>query len=254
MPAVPPELQPFLDRPDRAGVLTDFDGTLSPIVDDPAQAEPVPGAVEALAALADRYALVGVVSGRPVSYLRGHLGDRLWLSGLYGMEVVSRGERVEAEGSAAWRPAVDATVERARAELGFGDLVEHKGLSATIHFRTVPEREQEVRTWADAEADRSGLVVRPAKASLELHPPVPADKGTVVEAAAAGLDAVCFIGDDVGDLPAWDALDRLAAAGVHTVRIGVRSPEAPARLIGRADLLVDGPDGALELLRSLLDG
>ena len=102
------------------------------------------------------------------------------------------------------------------------------------------------------EAERTGLVVRTAKASLELHPPVEADKGTVVEAAAAGMAAVCFLGDDVGDLPAYDGLDRLAEAGVHTVRVAVSTVEAPAALLERADVVVDGPAGALNLLASLL--
>jgi trehalose 6-phosphate phosphatase len=109
-----------------------------------------------------------------------------------------------------------------------------------------------VRAWADGEAARSGLVVRPAKASVELHPPLHADKGSVVEHASAGLEAVCFLGDDVGDLPAYDALDRLSTAGVHTVKVAVATSEAPVTLLERADVVVDGPAGALALLQTLL--
>jgi trehalose 6-phosphate phosphatase len=241
---------PFREAPSRAAILTDFDGTLSPIVDDPAAAAPLPGAVDVLRRLADRYAVVGVVSGRPVSYLAGHLGDALWLSGLYGLETLDRGRRVEAEGADEWRPVVEDVV--AQAQEAFGSAVEAKGLSLTIHFRTRPELGAEVRAWADAAAGRSGLVLRSAKASLELHPPVAADKGTVVEAVAAGMGAACFLGDDVGDLPAYDALDRLAADGVHVVRVAVSTPEAPAELLERADVVVDGPAGALAVLEGLL--
>ena len=46
--------------------------------------------------------------------------------------------------------------------------------------------------------------------------------------------------------------DRLAADGVHVARIGVRSPEMPEELERRADVVVDGPQGALDLLRALL--
>jgi trehalose 6-phosphate phosphatase len=109
-----------------------------------------------------------------------------------------------------------------------------------------------VRAWADEEATRSGLVVRAAKASIELHPPVPADKGSVVEHAAAGLRSVCFLGDDVGDLPAFAALDRLAAAGVHTVKVAVSTEEAPVAVLEGADVVVDGPQGALALLEWLV--
>ena len=58
-------LAPLRDDPRGTGVFTDFDGTLAPIVDDPASALPLPGVVDALEALAGRYGRVGVISGRP---------------------------------------------------------------------------------------------------------------------------------------------------------------------------------------------
>lgn len=246
---MPDPFEPFLREPAAAGVLTDFDGTLAPIVDDPAAAVALPGVVEVLHRLAATYAVVGVVSGRPVDYLASRVGDELWLSGLYGLETLHRGERTEAPAGAQWRPVVEGAL--ARAFDAFGDAVEPKGLSLTLHFRTRPELGPEIRAWAAGEAARSGLVVRSAKASLELHPPVDADKGTVVEAATVGLRAVCFLGDDVGDLPAFDALDRLAATGVHAVRIAVTTDEAPVEMLERADVVVDGPAGALAVLGRL---
>jgi len=244
--------EPLLSDPGHAGVFTDFDGTLAPIVTDPWLAAPLPGAVEVLVRLAGTFGVVGVISGRPLDYLIGQLGDELWLSGLYGLETLEGGRRIEAPQAAEWRPVVDAAVQRARHE--FGDAVEPKGLSLTLHFRARPDLGPAVRAWADADATRSGLVVRPAKASVELHPPVKADKGTVIERAAAGLKAVCFLGDDVGDLPAFDGLDRMAAAGVHTVRVGVATEEAPPDLLARADVVVDGPAGALAVLERLSNG
>nr|MBA3955769.1 trehalose-phosphatase [Acidimicrobiia bacterium] len=47
------------------------------------------------------------------------------------------------------------------------------------------------------------------------------------------------------------ALDRLAATGIHTVRVAVGSDEAPVELMERADWVVDGPVGALALLEAL---
>lgn len=245
-------LDPLLADPGRAAVLTDFDGTLAPIVDDPGSAVPLPGAVEVLERLAATFGVVAVVSGRPVSYLATHVGGGVRLSGLYGLETLERGRRHEAPEAGPWRAVVTGAVERARGR--FGDAVEPKGLSLTVHFRTRPERGPDVRAWAAEEAAASGLVVRPAKASVELHPPLKADKGTVVESLAAGMAAVCFLGDDVGDTPAFDALDRLAATGVHTVRIAVSTEEAPVALLERADVVVDGPTGALSLLERLADG
>jgi len=94
--------------------------------------------------------------------------------------------------------------------------------------------------------------VRPARMSFELHPPIEADKGTAVRAVADDLAAICFIGDDVGDLPAFAELERLADEGVATVRIAVRSDEAPELLLAAADVVVDGPEGARDLLQTLL--
>ena len=208
--------------------------------------------VDVLHRLAERYAVAGVISGRPVSYLVGHLGEDLWLSGLYGLETLDHGRLVEAPQAEEWRPVVEGSVARARAAVG--DVVEPKGLSLTLHFRTAPERGPAIRAWAEEEATRTGLVVRPAKASVELHPPLKANKGTVVESAAAGLAAVCFLGDDVGDLPAFDALDRLAGAGVHAVKVAVSTEEAPQEILERADVVVDGPPGALAILERLAAG
>jgi trehalose 6-phosphate phosphatase len=88
--------------------------------------------------------------------------------------------------------------------------------------------------------------------SYELHPPIDVDKGTALHDLADGLDAVCFLGDDRGDLPAFAELERLAADGVVTARIAVRSDEAPDELLERADLVVNGPEGARDVLRQLL--
>ena len=93
--------------------------------------------------------------------------------------------------------------------------------------------------------------MREAKRSVELHPPVPTDKGTAIEALADGLRAVCYLADDLGDLPGFDGLDRLAARGVHAVRIAVRGSETPDAVLERADLVVDGPEGAVALLEHL---
>jgi trehalose 6-phosphate phosphatase len=254
---VPDPLAPLRSRPERAAVLCDFDGTISPIVDDPAEARPLPGSIDTLAALADRYAVVAVVSGRPVSFLIervGTGGGRVLLSGLYGLEAARRtaSGRWEVERrpeTAAWAPVVEAVAADAASRAPAGVIVEPKGLSLTVHWRTAPSCEDWARTYAREASARTGLVAHPAKASVELRLPVDRDKGTVVEELAGGLDAAAFVGDDVGDLPAVGALRRLPLAGVAVV---VRTDETPATLLDVADVVVDGPAGALDLLRGLL--
>jgi trehalose 6-phosphate phosphatase len=243
---------PLVDQPDRSAVLLDFDGTLSPIVDVPADARPLEGAVEVLAALARRFAVVAVVSGRPVDFLQPLLPPDVVISGLYGLEVVRGGERVDHAGAGGWRAAVDEVARRSAASGPRGVVVEPKGVSLTLHYREHPEIAAEVAEWAAAEAARSGLVARSARMSMELHPPVASDKGSAVEDLARGTRAVCFVGDDRGDLAAFDALDRLEERGAYAVRVVVNSDEVPGVLVERADLVVDGPVAVLGLLRTLV--
>jgi trehalose 6-phosphate phosphatase len=245
-------LEPLVRQPDKAGVLFDFDGVLSPIVEDPDAARPLPGVVDALRGLTARYALVGVVSGRPVDFLAPLLPEGMVLSGLYGLEVSRGGTRMDHPTAGAWREAVEDVV-RCSASLGpEGMRVESKGLSLTLHYRSRPELADPVREWAESQAARSGLVARSARMSVELHPPIEADKGTALDSLADELSALSYAGDDAGDLPAFGALDRLTAdRGVATLRVAVGSDEAPPALVDRADLVLDGPHQVLDLLRAL---
>jgi trehalose 6-phosphate phosphatase len=248
-------LAPFRDDPGGTGVFSDFDGTLAAIVEDPASARPLPGVVDALGALAGRYGRVGVISGRPASFLAEHLGGRgLFLSGLYGLEFVEEGSgEVRAiEEAAPWREIVEEVAAAGDAALPAGISVERKGLCLTVHHRHDPSREPESRASVEARAEQTGLVVHPARMSFELRPPLERDKGTVLAEAAAGRAHVCFLGDDRGDLTAFDALDRMAGEGATVLRVGVDSDEAPAALLERADIVVEGPEGSLSFLRGLL--
>lgn len=239
----------LLADPGRTGVFTDFDGTLAPIVDDPEQARPLDGAAATLAVLGRTMARVGVVSGRPAGFLLRHLGvDNVRLWGQHGLEAVVNGEVVARPDVEPWRDVVAEAVAAARRDLPEGD-VEDKTFTLTLHLRRRPEAAPLVRAWAEACAAATGLVVHTARMSYELRPPIRHGKDVTVEAAAQGLAAACFIGDDAGDAVAFDALDRLAP--MAAVRIAVASDESPEELLARADLVVDGPAGALAFLQQL---
>jgi trehalose 6-phosphate phosphatase len=241
--------------PERTGVFTDFDGTLSAIVDEAAAARPLAGAVDVLRGLAERYGRVAVISGRPASFLMERLeldGSPVEAYGLYGLEHLRDGTVTARVDALEWRDALDAYADAADAVAPDGVVVERKGLGVTLHVRTAPEHEMWARQFAQAEAAARGLSVHAARFSYELRPPVAVDKGTVVGGLVQGLDAATFLGDDRGDLAAFDALDRFAADGGTAVKVGVRSDEAPAELLERADVIADGPAGALDLLRQLL--
>lgn len=224
-------------------------------MNDPGGAEPHPGAVTVLAELASRWGRVAVVSGRPVTFLLGKLqgSGNTDLYGLYGMEHARSAEpdvhvAPEAE---AWRSAVSTAADLASARAPANVEVERKGLAVTLHFRLAPDRLRQTESLAAELANRTGLVTHPGKMSFELRPPLDLDKGTVLRSIAADCESVLFGGDDRGDLPAFAELRRLRDRGVDTFGIAAGGSETPAEVIAAADLVVEGPDGIVELLSRL---
>jgi trehalose 6-phosphate phosphatase len=247
-------LYAFRADPGDALVAVDFDGTLSPIVDDPAAARPLDGVPEALDRLAATYGEVAVVSGRPLEFLERWFPapSGVTLVGLYGLEVRRHGERQDHPSSGVWRETMADVAGLARLHGPEHMDVELKGLSITLHYRRHPQIADDVLAWAEQIAPPAGLKVRAAKMSVELHPPIDEDKGTVLRRLAADhAGSVMFAGDDVGDLPAFDYLDVLAASGRPVLRVVVDSAEAPPQLSSRADLLVDGPSAMTQVILEL---
>jgi trehalose 6-phosphate phosphatase len=245
---------PVVARASEAALFVDYDGTLAPIVTDPAGAGPLPGASAVLGRLAQHFGTVAVVSGRPVAYLVDALGDLpgVHVAGLYGLEERRSDGAVEfAADVARWRVPVEVVTRRAQADAPDGLVVEPKGVTVTLHWRTRPEREAWAEDFAARVSADTGLVVQHARMALELRPPVPADKGTVVRRLAEGRPAAACFGDDVGDLPAFAALAVLAAQGVAVARVAVVDDESPAEILDAADATVDGPSGAVALLEAL---
>jgi trehalose 6-phosphate phosphatase len=247
---------PWLGRPGTAGVLTDYDGTLAVVVEDRDKAVPLPGVFDVISALADRLSLVAVVSGRPVGYLESQLGriPKVTLVGLYGLERIENGELHLMNAAVQWEEAVASAASAVAQAAPPGLEIEMKGLTLVLHSRRSPETLQWARQWAAERAGSSGLVAQPGRFSVELLPPMRFDKGTVVAGLSTELSSVCFFGDDVGDLPAFDALRSLRSEGKTTIAVGVESPEQPDELADAVDLLVGGPEEALALLRALAEG
>jgi trehalose 6-phosphate phosphatase len=245
-----------VEQPDGTVVLTDFDGTLAPIVTDPTAVQPLPGATGVLARLGASYARVAVVSGRPVSFLAERLAGvpGVRLVGLYGFEVLDRDGRVVTVAEAErWRPVVAGVVARLEAVVPPGAWIESKGLTVTAHWRGAPTWGTEAAERVAAEASTTGLVAHAGRMSLELRPPMAVDKGSVVTGLASGHRAACFLGDDLGDLPAFAALDRLAGGGMATVSVAAVDAESAPEVAASATLAVPGPVGALAVLRWLAD-
>ena len=249
-------LGPLVVEPGATALITDFDGTLSSIVEDPASARPLEGVPELLDRLSQNFGVVAVVSGRPVTFLVEHLFphgssiNQVRLVGLYGMEEVGPdGSSRLTAAAKPWLPVVVDVAVRLQADAPPGVLVEGKGAAVTVHWRRAPGAENWVTGRLAEEALRSGLVPHPGRASIELRPPLDIDKGTIVRELTAGYGAACFLGDDLGDLPAFAALARRAHEdGTNVVGVAVRDAETAPEVVAAADLVVDGPVGARAIL------
>ncbi|MEV5428375.1 trehalose-phosphatase [Streptomyces sp. NPDC052701] len=257
-------LDALLARPGKALIGLDFDGTLAPIVADPERARAHPDAVPALAALAPKVAAVAVVTGRPAGVAVRNGGfagvpglEHLVVLGHYGAE---RWDAVTGTVSA---PAPHPGVAAVRAELpGFldrigawrGTWIEEKGRAVAVHTRRAADPQaafEALREPLTGLAARHGLIVEPGRMVLELRPPG-VDKGVALldHAREIGAESVLYAGDDLGDLPAFAAVDRLRSDGTPGLLVCSGSDEV-AELRERADLVVDGPEGVVRLLAGL---
>jgi trehalose 6-phosphate phosphatase len=255
--ALPKPLSDLAADAAHSALFLDFDGTLSAIVDDPVGARPLPGVPELLAELATEFAVVAVISGRPTAFLRDVLGAPAGVEviGLYGLE-----RALSATGEAgAWARVIDGVVAEARAGAPAGVYVEPKGLTVTLHWRHAPEARGWVEAFVRQVAPTHGLAVHSGRMELELRPPLEVDKGTVVRQLAdeqgGRLRRVAVFGDDIGDLPAFEAVGHLGtpAAPVAAVRVAAVDRESPTAVAEAADLTVPGAAGAVRVLRELAD-
>jgi trehalose 6-phosphate phosphatase len=253
---VPPDrLRDVASHRREAGILLDFDGTLSEIAPSPEEARPVEDAASTLDDLAGSFRVVAVVSGRPAREVAALLGANVRYVGLYGLEddlrTMNRDEPAFVE-------QVLPEVEAIAGEVA-GARVEHKGVQVAVHYRASPDPEaaaEMLRRRLGALAEANGLTLLEGKRVLELAAAGAPTKGDVVETIAVheGLRYVVYAGDDVADLEAFAAIDRLAAPGVVGVKIAVRSAETPEALLSAADVVVEGPPGLIDLLRGLRPG
>jgi trehalose 6-phosphate phosphatase len=257
-------LEPLRGDPAHAAILSDVDGTLAPIVERPEQAAVPARATELLRALSGRFARVGCISGRRALEARRLVGlPEISYAGNHGLELLLPGDEEPAldpalagreHGAAEFITQLDATE---LADVGL--RLEDKGPIQTLHWRgSVDERGAAARAHEiAADAGRAGLEPRWGRKVLELRPVGGGGKDAAVAALLAdeSITAAIYAGDDRTDLDACRRLRELRGEGrlATTVCVGILSPEAPPELAEEADLIVDGPEGWLDLLTQLAE-
>jgi trehalose 6-phosphate phosphatase len=261
-------LAALLAEPGAALLGLDFDGTLAPIVDDPAQAHIHPDAGDVLVDLAGQVLAVAVVTGRParqaldlgglerVGNAIGDAGKELYLFGQYGNERwSSTNRRVIGPRPPHGLATFIADLPRLLRRLGIEDAhVEEKGLAVAVHTRRLDDPAaayDELLPAIREQAARHDLVVEPGKQVIEVRS-AGMHKGVVVDRLVGELDAggFVFIGDDLGDVEAFEAVRALTKNGLATLLVCSADSEESA-LHPLSDVLVHGPEGVLDLLRQL---
>ncbi len=242
---------PLIADPKRGAVVCDIDGTLAPIVATPDKARVPAATLRVLERLAGRYALVACVTGRPAAEARRLVPvESVAISGNHGLEIWRDGAVHLAPQAARHYDAVRrglVLVENDGLLPELGCHVEDKGITFSVHFRNSPRSDHAAR-YLEAQIvpqlERDGLVASFGRMVLEVRPPVPLDKGSAVKRLRGRkrLDHLLFAGDDRADLDAFREA---------TIRVAVRSAEAPPELLAAADAVLDGTTAVFELLEHL---
>lgn len=260
--SAPDLLAPLRARPEASAVLCDVDGTIAPIVARPEDASVSARARELLEELGRRYALVACVSGRSATDARRVVGvPSIAYIGNHGLEYLPAGaERVQRIAALdshedALRAFAHDAYSAALRQIGI--RLEDKRWIWSFHWREAgdgPSARSALEQVAKAAAER-GFDPHWGRKVLEIRPALGVDKGTALAGVLeqAPLYAALYAGDDTTDLDAFRALRRLRdeQALEYAVCVGVRSDEGPPEIARDADIVVDGPEGVLELLARL---
>ena len=198
----------------KPAVFLDYDGTLTPIVEDHTQALLDDDMRSTVAALA-RHCAVIIVSGRDLARLRELVAlDCVWYAGSHGFEItgpegtdqrLSMGEEFLPELDEAERKLGDRLAEIE------GCALERKRYSIAVHYRRVADTDvQRVGAVVDEVlAEHPRLYRGHGKKVFELRPDIDWDKGRAVLWLLEHFDTATvpiYVGDDITDEDAFHVL------------------------------------------------
>ncbi len=204
-------------------IFLDYDGTLTPIVDDPEAANIADRERAVLRRLAE-LAPLAVISGRGLDDVKTHVGvEGITYSGSHGFEIERPdGERFDQERVASVVPDLDEAEGKLRSEAVelSGVMIERKPYAIAVHTRRAGSdevRREAKELAATVASEHAGLVVREGKEIFELRPALDWDKGA---ALAHLLDLLpgdpvpMYVGDDDTDEDAFAEVRRRLGVGV----------------------------------------
>lgn len=226
----------------RFGLITDIDGTISPTTATPSQATVSPAIQSQLAALCHSLSMVAVISGRAVADARRLVGlEDIVYMGNHGLERWVEGQ-TELTHTARDCPLIIKTALGELNPLLAGEdiLIEDKGASAAIHYRTSAHPEtthRHIMAAINKSEKATQLRAVPGRMSVNLIPQLEMNKGTAVLELIIdyNLSAAVYIGDEPTDIDAFKAVRKGNGAGFKGIAIAVLSEEAPPELAEEAN-------------------
>ena len=244
------------------GIISDFDGTLSPFVAQPQDAAITPANAHLLDTLAETGALIALVSGRSAQDLQQRF-PRPWAVyyGNHGMELWHDGTVQVAPQVQPWIEPLQALIAAFGSIAIPGVFVENKGATASVHYRMAQDIDaarQRIYERLLPLCERYGFQLSEGQMIWEIKPPVELTKGTAAEAIVTDfhLDNVLFLGDDWTDVSAMQRLRDLADASLadasrgrlRALSIGVVHPTSPPAIYEHCDLTANGVGDVENLL------
>ena len=243
-------------RRGNAGLLLDFDGTLSEFTLLPDDAVIHPKIVESLSGLVRRLALTVVMSGRAASDVSERVGiEGIVYIGNHGAERIIDGALSVAPESAGGGDGMQELLDALRAVVDEPGMVwEDKRFSASIHYRMAADESRVVERLTaalDTLPQAAGLDVFRGNKLIEIRRRDGVNKGAALDKAIRDWDlsTVIFLGDDTTDADALRVLQRRKAAGaVRGLGVAVMQPGTPASVLDNADYRLDGVAEVAEFL------
>ena len=206
-------------------LLSDYDGTLTPIVSRPEEAILSPAVRKKLRTLTKKPAFsVGIISGRRLSEVKALVEvEGIYYAGNHGLEIEGPGIKFINPAAKAAQTQMKNLARQFSAKLGSteGVIVEDKGLSLSIHYRLIKKSEEEIVTETFHQITspwlREGKIrLTSGKKVWEVRPPIDWHKGKAVEIIMKEIKALLnleqsltiYLGDDITDEDAFKIIHR----------------------------------------------
>jgi trehalose 6-phosphate phosphatase len=243
----------------RLGIISDMDGTLSPIVDQPEAAQVTPRNQDLLKSLQTELPLVAIVSGRSVKDIQARINlANLVIIGNHGFEYKLDDKIEPLPAVAEYRPNLETCLHKLAKVVKPGMQIEDKAATLSVHYRQTVDPAgiaTELLPIMKRVAAECNLALFEGRMVFEFRPKLQVNKGTALVhlIETFNLEAAIFMGDDTTDVDAMIAGRNLRQEGVCAVfSVGVAGEETPSSVLAEADCLAAGVAGVEDFLAWVL--